>query len=309
MNIATLRRGVLSGSVLQALCITVPAGVPLFVLGCFLFGAVDEFLGLSLEAWGWFSLAGVVHFVVGRYGSYRATKALGGAQAAPILQVILVVSLVLAIVFLDESLTVLSASGMALIILGPIIIVRDAAAKGEVRTRAGQRLNYFEGYFWGLVCAAGFGTSPILIKFGLGDGGIQESIAGGLASYIAGTVGIVLILAIPGNLVHIRSLDRQTAGWFTLTGVLVFMSQMLLYMALAIAPVSIVAALQRTAVVFRVVFSWMLNRDHEVLGFSVLFGIGISALGVAAVAISVDMLEELISLPESVADILRLSWP
>lgn len=309
MNIASLRRGVLSGSVLQALAITVPVGVPLFALGCLLFGAVDEFFGMSLEAWGWFSLAGVVHFVIGRYGTYRATRALGAAQAAPILQVTLIVALVLAIIFLDEHLTVLSGFGIVLIILGPIVIVRDAAAKGEVRTRAGQRLNYFEGYFWSLVCAAGFGTSPILIKFGLEDGGVQESIAGGLVSYMAGTVVVLMILAIPGNFSHLRSMDRHTAGWFTIAGVLVFGSQMLLYAALALAPVSVVAAVQRTTVVFRVVFSWLLNRDHEVLGFSVLLGIAISALGVAAVTISVDILEEMLSLPKSVADILRLSWP
>lgn len=84
---------------------------------------------------------------------------------------------------------------------------------------------------------------------------------------------------------------------------------MLLYMALAIAPVSIVAAVQRTAIVFRVIFSWMLNRDHEVLGFSVLLGIGVSALGVAAVTISVDMLLEVVPLPAPAAEILRLSWP
>ena len=31
--------------------VTVPAGVPLFALGCLFFGAFDELLGLSREAW------------------------------------------------------------------------------------------------------------------------------------------------------------------------------------------------------------------------------------------------------------------
>lgn len=309
LNIATLRRGVLTGSVLQALSITVPAGVPLFVLGCFLFGAFDEFLGLSLEAWAWFSASGVVHYIVGRYGNYRATRALGGAQAAPILQVTLVISLILAIIFLDERLTILSAFGVVLILIGPIIIVRSAARKGEVRTRAGQKLNYLEGYFWALVCAVGFGVSPILIKFGLADGTVQDSIAGGLVSYIAGAVVVALVLVVPGKFAHIRALDIRTAGWFVITGVLVFISQMLLFVALALAPVSVVASVQRTAIVFRVVFSWLLNRDHEVLGLSAILGIAVSAMGVMALTVSVDMLEGMFSLPASIADFLRLSWP
>lgn len=310
MNVASLRRGVLTGSVLQALVITVPAGVPLFALGCLLMGGFDSFLGLSLESWWWFSLAGVVHFVVGRYGNYRATQALGAAQAAPILQVTLIISLVLAVVFLGESLTILRTFGALLILVGPIIIVRSAASKGVVKTRAGQRLNYVEGYFWSMVCAVGFGSSPLFIKFGLGDGGVQESIAGGLASYIAGAVVVAAIVAlVPGNLAHVKSLDRSTAGWFAAAGVLVFISQILLYTALALAPVSVVAAVQRTAIVFRVLFSWMLNRDHEVLGASVVFGLGLSALGVVAVTVDVDMILKFIPLPAAIADTLRLSWP
>lgn len=309
MNIATLRRGVLAGSVLQALAITVPAGVPLFAIGCLAFGAFDSFLGLSLAAWGWFAAAGIVHFVVGRYGNYRATRALGAAQSGPIQQVSLLLSLALAVVFLGETLTTLRMIGIVLILIGPIIIVRGAASKGVVKTRAGQRLNYVEGYSWSLVCAAGFGSSPLLIRFGLEGGGIRESIAGGLASYIAATVVILAIVAVPKNIAHVRSLDLKTAGWFTATGVLVFISQMLLYMALALAPVSVVSAVQRTSLVFRTLFSWLLNRQHEVLGLSVLVGIGLSALGVMAVTVSVDLLLNLIPLPPAIADILRYTWP
>jgi uncharacterized membrane protein len=90
---------------------------------------------------------------------------------------------------------------------------------------------------------------------------------------------------------------------------LVFISQMLLYMALALAPVSVVSAVQRTALVFRVIFTWMLNRDHEVLGASTLAGIAISALGVIAVTITPDMLAEWVPLPPAIGDILRLTWP
>jgi hypothetical protein len=53
----------------------------------------------------------------------------------------------------------------------------------------------------------------------------------------------------------------------------------------------------------------MLNRDHEVLGASAILGIAVSALGVMAVTINVDMLLDLVPLPAAFADILRLTWP
>jgi uncharacterized membrane protein len=80
-------------------------------------------------------------------------------------------------------------------------------------------------------------------------------------------------------------------------------------MALALAPVSIVMAVQRTTLVFRVVFSWLLNRDHEVLGLSAMIGIAVSVLGVLAVTVDVDMLGKLVPLSPAIADSLRLSWP
>lgn len=309
MNIATLRRGVLEGSVLQALAITVPAGVPLFAVGCLAVGGYDELLGFSARQWGWFGLAGVLHFIVGRYGNYRATRALGGAQSGPIQQVSLLISLALAMIFLGERLTVLNIIGILLILAAPLVLVGGARRKGVVKTRAGQTLDYVDGYFWGIVCAISFGTSPLLIRFGLEERTIAESVAGGLVSYVAGTIVIALILALPGKLAHIRATDRATVGWFAMTGFLVFISQMLLYMALALAPVSVVSAVQRTTLVFRVVFSWMLNRDHEVLGPAALTGIAISALGVAAVTIPVDLLLELVPISPAISDILRISWP
>jgi uncharacterized membrane protein len=309
MNVASLRRGVLKGSVLQALAITVVVGVPLFAIGCLAVGGYDDLFGLSARQFAWFAAAGVLHFIVGRYGNYRATRVLGAAQSGPIQQISLLISLALAMIFLGESLTLLAVVGIILILTAPLVLVGDARRKGGVSTRAGQKLDYVDGYFWGIICAISFGTSPLLIRFGLGERTIAESVAGGLVSYVAATLVILFILALPGKIAHMREIERKTVGWFAAAGVLVFISQMLLYMALALAPVSIVMAVQRTTLVFRVVFSWLLNRDHEVLGLSAMIGIAVSALGVLAVTIPVDMLANLVPLSPAMADILRISWP
>ncbi len=309
LNIASMRRGVITGSVLQAMSITLPAGVPLFALACFAFGAYGALAGMSAETLGWFAAAGIVQFIFGRYSNYRSTRTLGAAQAGPVQQLALIVSLALAIVLLGERLTTLKILGIVLILTGPLIIVRSAARNREVRTRAGQKLNYVEGYFWGFVCALAFGASPLLIKYGIGDGGVQEGIAGGLVSYSTATVVFILLMLLPANTAQIKALDRQNAVWFAAAAVLVFVSQMLTYMALSLTTLSVVAALQRTALVFRVIFSWLINRDHEVLGASAIVGIAVSAFGVFAVTIDIDLLLDLVPLPAAIADGLRVTWP
>lgn len=309
LNIATLRRGVLGGSVIQAIAVTNALGVPLLAVICLVFGAFGEFADMSGTALAWFASAGILHFVVGRYANYRATRALGAAQSGPIQQVSLLISLALALILLGESLTPLRTFGIVLILLGPVLILRQRSKQGEVRTRSGIRLDYVEGYFWGLICAAAFGTSPLLITFGLEDGGLLRGIAGGLVSYGAAATLVFLLMLFPAIRSDVLSISPVSAKWFSATGIAVGLSQLFVFMALSIAPVSIVQPIQRTSLMFRVAFSWIINRDHEVIGISILIAIGMSMIGVLAVTISGEVLLDVIPLPDWAADIVRMKWP
>jgi uncharacterized membrane protein len=313
LNNAMFRRGVLSGSVLQALAITVPIGVPLFALGCLIFGAFGALTGLSPAAWAWMSAAGVTHFVIGRYGNYRATRAMGAALSSPIQQLSVLVALTHAFIFLGEYLTLLRAAGIVLVLFGPVMIMRGRSDRPQTQDKPHFVVKYAEGFAWGLVCAVAYGTSPLFIRFGLEAGlegrNIRDSIAGGLISYTAASLVIGLILLVPGNIAHVRRLEPTAARWFTASGVFVFVSQLFRYMALALAPVSVVQPVQRTSVVFRVIFAWAFNRDHEVLTVPVLVGIGISLIGVLALTVSTEFVLAVIPLPDAVVAIARLTWP
>jgi drug/metabolite transporter (DMT)-like permease len=76
-NNASARRGVLTGSVLQALAVTVPIGVPIFLLAVLATGNLTTLSGFSAGAIALLALAGLLHFVVGRYGNFRAAQAIG----------------------------------------------------------------------------------------------------------------------------------------------------------------------------------------------------------------------------------------
>ena len=309
MTSAALRRGVLAGSILQGLAVTIPMGVPLFALACAAAGALGALGDMTAEKWAWLSAAGAFHFVCGRYANFRATRALGATQAGPIQHLSGLIALVLALIFLGETLTPLSALGALFVLSGPMIILIPRMRRGEVTTRSGRPLDYVEGYVWGAISAVVWGVSPLLVRSVIADGGVREGLAAGFISYLAATVVIVAIVVIAGKVGHVRAMHRETGRWFLATGTFVFTSQMLRYMALAVAPVSVVAPIQQTEAVFRLLFGWLINRDEEVFGLAAIIGIVISTLGVIALTLSVDILADLLPLPQSIVDFAGQEWP
>ena len=303
-----LRRGVLTGSVLHAMAITVPIGVPLFAVAVFATGNFDALKGFTLPGWGWLALAGVVHFVLGRYGNYQATRALGAALSAPIQQLSVPIAVVLALLLLDEVLTPLRFLGFVLVMLGPFISMGPRRSRTPKSQQEGFQPHYGEGILWGSVAAFGYGVSPLLIVYGLGaERTLGASIAGGFVSYSAATLVLLAPIAIAGGVGFLRELDPTAGKWFLRSGIFVMISQLLRYMSLAVAPVSVVVPIQRLSVIFRVLFSWWMNRDHEVLSTRVIVGIVVSLAGALALTVSTDVLAPYV--PEALAWLVELHWP
>lgn len=308
LNSAALRRGVMTGGLLQAMAITVPIGVPLFAVACLFGHGIGAFSDLRLAGWLWMALAGVVHFVAGRYGNYRATRALGATLSGPVQQLSVPIALILAVIFLGESLTPIKTFGFLLVMGGPLVMSRRNKVQSSKQNNR-FKPRYLEGFAWGGLCALAYGISPVLITLGLADsaGGIGASLAGGLISYSAAAVVVAILVLFAGGVSFMDTLDHKARRWFIFTGVAVFASQMFRYMALAIAPVSVVVPIQRLSVIFRAIFGWLLNREHEVLNGWVVAGISISFVG--AVALSVKTAVFLSLLPVSWDAFLTLRWP
>lgn len=321
---ATARRGVVSASVVQALSISVPLGVPIFLLVAWASGSLDAIFGFPVEAILLLSAAGILHFIWGRYCNYRANKAIGSNLAGPIQQFNLLVALVLAICLLGEALTPLRVLGIMLVILGPMLVYERATrgqapaaqeAAPELAARAGAEAKvvfqprYAEGYLFALLSSVGYGVSPILVRMALEARGIEFSISGGLISYAAATAVFLLILLVPGQAAHIASVNRTSARWFFISGTFVCIAQMLRYMALAIAPVSVVTPIQRLSLVFRLYFSKLINPDHEVFSSRVYLATALALIGALALTLSVDMVQAILPLPEGLVRFLNWRWP
>lgn len=305
-NTATVRRGVLTGSVLQAIAITVPLGVPLFVVAALAAGQLGAIGQFGWAGTGYLALAGILHFVWGRYWNYRAVREMGANLSGPVQQVSLLAALAFAVILLDEKLTVLRVIGIALVVLGPLVMARRSprsrGGAGE-NTKAFQP-NMLAGCMAAFMAALGYGLSPTLVRAGLADTGL--AMAGGLISYVSATMAFLLVLLLPGRCAHVLRVDRAAAKWFTISGLFVFVAQMFRYLALAIAPVTVVAPILRLSLVFRVGLSTVLSREHEVFDARVVIGVAVSLLGALALTLSIDFVAELVALPQWV---ITWRWP
>ncbi len=120
---------------------------------------------------------------------------------------------------------------------------------------------------------------------------------------------MALVLLWPGNIRHALAVNRESARWFTLSGVLVCFSQIFLYMAMSIAPVTVVSPINRTSILFRLHFSRWLNPKHEVFGGSIILGTIVSLTGALALSASTEAVEQFFPLSEGIAAFLHWHWP
>ena len=320
INSATVRRGVITGSVTQVVVVSMPIGLAMFAAAAIATGQFARITEFSLQSFAFLASAGVVHFVMGRYCGYRSIQAMGANLASPVQQWSLLVTLTLAIAYLNETLDILKIFGIALMVLGPTIIVGarrmrskpevasvKPAAEGAIPEKPKFKPKLAQGYFFGILCCFCWGSSPILVRAGLDGTGL--ALAGGVISYSAALIAVSLVLLLRAPREDARAIDPANMKWFIWIGVTVCLSQIFLYLAMAIAPVTVVQPLMRMSSIFGVLFAWYLNRDHEVFDKSVLMAIGLSVVGAAALSIDSSLVIEWLGVSGWFADLLSWRWP
>ena len=315
LNAAAARRAVLTGTVLQGLAITIPMGVPLFFLVAWVAGEAGEILRFPLMSLFWFSLAGVVHFIWGRYCNYAASSAIGTNLAAPIMQCEVLITLVLAMALLGEYLTPLRIIGIALVLIGPSLIFnREGSKASQVAVSQSTLMpafapRYVEGYIYAGLSTIAYGLSPILIGLGLKASSSKAALAGGVVSYFAATIVIALFLLATRQWKSAYSIGSTARGWFTFAGVFVCLSHVFRYQAMALAPISVVTTLQRLSSIFRIYFGWALNREHEVFDRSVILATVVAMFGAIALSLSTDLVLSMAPWPDWVRRAAQWRWP
>lgn len=326
LNNVMMRRGVVTGSVLQGMALTVPIGAVSFVVMTAAFGALDQIAVFPMAALVWLAGQGVVHFVLGRYCNYKSSQLMGVNLAAPVVQLQVPFAMLLAVVTLHEIFTVLQAVGSALMLGGSFITQRKAGERGtapppkaRVTTVPGRdkkligvpdpksmfEPRVFSGYAFGAAAAICYGSSPLMARQAFLNAPIANAVAGGCVAYAAATMVFILVLLKPGSWRDIKDLKLENAPWFLAAAVLVAISQAFVYASLAVAPLMVVTPILQLSLVFRLFLSQWINRDHEVMNTAVLIGASAAVLGSILVALPTDELSRVVDLPPFLAEVLR----
>jgi drug/metabolite transporter (DMT)-like permease len=286
LNSVTMRRGISRGAASQGLYVTVFLGAVLFLIGSLATGQLFDLGSVTRNEVGFMSASGVVHILGGRYCNYRAMGAIGANRAQPIVGMATLASVLIAVVFLGETLNAMQGVGVALVMVGPTLVAprrRSAPAKvpasdaPEAPVVKEFQPKMVEGYLFGAMAASFWGAGPVLMRAGVADNGL--GILGGTVSYLAAAAVLSLTLLIPGQASGALKLDKGARKLFFVAGLGSGFANGFRFSALALAPVSVVIPLMRSAVLFTLVLNYAFNRHLETFEPKVLAGIFVSMIG------------------------------
>ena len=85
----------------------------------------DEILGLGIVALGWLFLIGLCNFPLGRMFNYTSVRMVGVSKASTIVATSPLFATVLAVIFLDESVSAISFVGTVVVIGGLALILNQ----------------------------------------------------------------------------------------------------------------------------------------------------------------------------------------
>ncbi len=246
--------------------ISVPISVPFFLLILTTTGQTGTVASFSWQSYLWLSAAGIVHFIVGRSLSFKCVQLVGMNVSNIILRVNTLVAVTLGITVLSEPITWQLLVGVLLITVGVLIAGSNAQMfKGNALAGISPRALLF-----GLGAGIAWGTSPILIKIGLEGSG--SPVAGAFISYAAATIVLGISLWNGQRRKALFSLKGSTTVLFSLAGLLAAGAHLLRYIALSMAPASVISSIFSISPIFMLALAFLFNRKLELFSARVIIG-------------------------------------
>ncbi|MFC1902858.1 EamA family transporter [Chloroflexota bacterium] len=273
-----IRRAVIKvANAAAGVMISAPLSVPYFLIVLTAMGELNSIARFSWQSYAWLAGAGILHFVIGRSLSYNCVQLVGANLTNILRRTSPLVAVILGISVLGEPLSWQLIVGSLLIIGGVVATGLNLQMfRGEQRPFAGIP---GKAIFYGISAGLAWGTSPIMIKLGLEEAG--SPVAGALVAYLAATIVLSMSLMNQNRRTDLFSMDRRAVGFFCMSGLLSSTAQLLKFIALSVAPASVVAPLFNTSPIFTIILTFLLNRKLEVFSPTVI----IATIAVVAGAI------------------------
>lgn len=205
---------------------------------------------LTLISWLSFIAAGVFGTLLGRLSSYLSIDRIGASRTAPVVASWALISTVLGVALLDESVTSMHAVGVVLIVGGVVTIAWETSQENPDDL---SRRELLAGLALPFAAAVAYAWEPIFANVGFAEN--TPSVVGLSVKTVAATLGFVLYLRMKGALPHVSTFHPSNAKWFVLGGIGNTLFLLCYYVALENAPVSIVTPIIITNTLFVVLLS------------------------------------------------------
>ena len=263
-----IRLGTRTGSVTRAMLVSLACNVALVVPAVAVLYYPDY--GLTLGSAAAFAGAGIAGSVLSRVAQFEATRTIGASRTAPVVSSTALVSALLAVLFLDETLTLPHLGGIVLIV-GAVAVISHETARDDAS--AGSLADAGAYLLLPVLAALSLGVEPILLKLGFAAGTptfvglavMLSAAAVGYAAFVAARDG----LPSPGSVRgsdgdrtsgedrapgEDRNPDRRRVGvrdgnlrWYLGAGVAGTLALVGYFAALAVAPVVVVVPILQAA--------------------------------------------------------------
>ncbi|ELZ05054.1 hypothetical protein C482_02831 [Natrialba chahannaoensis JCM 10990] len=269
-----VRFGVERSTPMAALAVTVTVNV--VVLWTISLARYD--VTVDLWAWRYFILAGIFAPVLGRLCNYVGLERVGVNLTLPISNSNPLVVVILAIVFLGESLSVRGQFGAVATIVGGILLA--SATRGEDREMA---IRYRDLLF-PVAGAVIYGTVQLFRKAGTDL--VPAPAVGAAVNLTTSLIVVMLILAaVPSQRAQL-AIPRNDLLYFSLSGIASSLGLVSLYAALHSGNVVMVTPILNATPLFALGLTYAFLREHEPFSVQVLTGTVSIVIGVVLLALT-----------------------
>lgn len=224
-----------------------------------------------------FVVVGILQNGIGRKLWFISVRHIGANQSNTLVSTEVIYSVILAVVFLGESLQLILGVGTALVFAGAVLI----EAKKSALKRSG---NMALGYETALIAGFVFGATPILIKYGLNIFSYYIPVL--FVSFAAAALFLTITGRPKTMIEELRMTPRSALFSFIAMGVLTASTQLCTFSSLKYAPVVFFAPMLSTYPLLTVVFTKIHAEKLEVFGARTLLSAAMVVLGATLVSLA-----------------------
>lgn len=273
-NRVFVRKGSLSADVYVGTMLTVFIGPFLIAAYALVVGQLGMVTQFSLRSYVFLIIAGIIHFIMGRFLSYNAIRYLGANRLGVLSSLVPLWAVFLGILILKERLSLPLEIGVVLILGGTFL--------ASYRPTGGKPISHHDlvhGLILAVLGSLAYGTSPVFIKVAMST--VKAPVVAVLISYLSASLVLLGLLAVrPEIRRRLKKLRGEGGKSFFVAGFTVAMAQIFRYSALALIPVTLVAPIQYTNSLMTIGISYLLLREVESFTPKVLGGAALTFSGV-----------------------------